>query len=453
MSYKKLNARSTSIGIIQSKFVEFIKNHPIKITNSNFSYTEDFLPIFGDNKIQSFPTFIQEEIDEEFKEASINIRKIIDKIPGQVFKSDFKKIYDYYDMSQFGRSFEKFESIFNIVNTNSDYMVSRGDFIMTLEGLKCIEFNFGTDLGGWENKIGQDLYLNNELIADFIEENQLTPIYQDTLSKMFDHIIKSIIKNVKELENDVNTVFFYESGTPKTDYFTEIYDQCIKNFEGMRGELFFSNSKELYVEEDKVYLNNKRVACIVDIGHACHNEVYECFKMKNIIVFNGPISHILGNKLNFALLHDENYNHVFSSYELELIKKYIPYAFRIEPENFKKLEQVIEHKSNWVLKPGQGFSGKDVYVGKEVSQDRWNELIESARDDRNSIVQEFCEPPTFLYLDKEGNIVPHHTVFGFFVFGHTYADGFIRFSRLSDSLVINVSLGAEKGFFLKVGKI
>lgn len=445
------DSNTDNIGIIQSKFVEFVKTYPTRITNENFPKREDISPVFEGKELQSFPTFINEEQNEEFKEVSVQVRTIINKIPSLIFKSDFKKMFDYYDLAQYGRSFEKLEALHNLVNTNPDFMVSRGDFILTNDGLKCIEFNLGTNLGGWENNIIQNLYLKNILITTFIKENQLVILPQDTLAQEFTHIIESTIQNVKNIDNEVNTVFFYNPGIEKSQYYIDLYSQCIKKFKSLKGALFFSSSKELSVKENKVYLVNIRIAAVVDMGDLCKVEVFKCFKLNTVMVYNTPVSHILGDKLNMALLHDENFNHRFSHRDLELIRKYIPYALRIEPVNFEKLEDVIQNKDEWVLKPGQGAAGKGVFVGKEMSQDKWKNLIESAKKNRNSIVQKFCAPLAFDYMDKENNITLHHLVFGFFVFGNTYADGLIRLTPIDKSLVINVSLGARLGFFLKVG--
>lgn len=446
----KVNSSDSHIGIVQSKFVEFVKNYRIQVKNSNFGYSENIPPIFGDGKLQSFPTFINEERNEEFKQLSTSVRKIIDKIPDLVFNSDFKKIFDYYDMHEYGASFEKLEMLFHLVRTNHSCMLTRGDFILTDEGLKCIEFNFGTNLGGWENKIAEDLYLNNDLITQFLEENQLTLLPQDTLVKKFTHIIESTIKNVKNLGNEINTVLLHNAPREKIEHYREVYKQCISNYKGLRGELYFSTVEEVYVEEDKVYLNRKRIASFIDFGHFFKMEVYECFKRKTVLILNGPITRIVSNKINFALLHDEKYNGVFSNSELEVIKKHVPYTFRIEPENYEKLNDVILNKHEWVLKPGQGSGGNGVFIGSEVSQDKWRDLIENSKKERMSILQKFCKPQAFNYLDIENNIVPHHLIFGFFVFGNEYADGFIRLNPLNKSLVINVSLGAQKGYFLKV---
>jgi uncharacterized circularly permuted ATP-grasp superfamily protein len=183
--------------------------------------------------------------------------------------------------------------------------------------------------------------------------------------------------------------------------------------------------------------------------------------MGNLIMFNGPITHLLSNKLNLALLSENEDTGAFTPGDREIIKKYIPWTRRLVPGEvtfgtgtFDMEDFLSSHREKLVIKPDRELGGIDIQVGKFTAAEQWEEAIGNAfRDkDRNWLVQEYVEPSTHLYQYSDDGYAEHQIIWGLFVFGSTYAGGFLRLIPKNEDRkgVINTHQGAEKTAILEV---
>jgi hypothetical protein len=70
---------------------------------------------------------------------------------------------------------------------------------------------------------------------------------------------------------------------------------------------------------------------------------------------------------------------------------------------------------------------------------------------RSWVVQEYIESPTYLYQLGENGYAEHHAVWGFFVFGSTYAGGWARvLPTANKSGVLNCHQGAKVSVVFEV---
>ena len=105
-------------------------------------------------------------------------------------------------------------------------------------------------------------------------------------------------------------------------------------------------------------------------------------------------------------------------------------------------KHVISHKDQLVLKPGDSYGGKNVYIGRETDEATWENLVGNIfRNREDWVVQRYVDISQMtvpiangsgiMMANKKYNINP-------FVFAHRYAGSV---ARLSDQSVINVSAG------------
>jgi uncharacterized circularly permuted ATP-grasp superfamily protein len=102
---------------------------------------------------------------------------------------------------------------------------------------------------------------------------------------------------------------------------------------------------------------------------------------------------------------------------------------------------VADNRERLVLKPASSYGGRNVSLGMETPQERWEEIIAAHADRADFIVQEYVPVPEEMFPTIEGghvqmrlkrfNINP-------FGIGGRHAGSI---TRISDRAVINVSAG------------
>ena len=99
-----------------------------------------------------------------------------------------------------------------------------------------------------------------------------------------------------------------------------------------------------------------------------------------------------------------------------------------------------DEKETLVLKPAEGFGGKDVIIGRETRDDEWNHAIDRALKS-NWMVQEVLNVPIMTVptvVNNKLEFVAKKMNTCCFIFDEEYAGSF---SRLSEESVINVTRG------------
>ena len=74
----------------------------------------------------------------------------------------------------------------------------------------------------------------------------------------------------------------------------------------------------------------------------------------------------------------------------------------LELKNRAELEDVRDHREQWVIKLGKGQAGESVWVGRHLTPHAWKSLMNRvAKYPRKFIAQEYCAPSRFLGRDAD----------------------------------------------------
>jgi len=174
-------------------------------------------------------------------------------------------------------------------------------------------------------------------------------------------------------------------------------------------------------------------------------------------LFNGPISIVLSDKRNLALLSQSQRSSLFSAEEQEVIRNHIPWtrlvaAERVEfhGEEVFLPDLLAAERNRLVLKEGRSFGGKGVHLGRATSAARWEEVARTALESGGWVVQERLESLPYLYQCGESGCAPHDVIWGPFVFGDTYGGVILRMQPQAAGGAVNLSLAATEGIVLEV---
>lgn len=441
------------------KFLEFVEKNPDCLIRSSFSSLQ-----WHDKKIklQPWPTFINQKKKEEMAAASIRLCKLIKRIPQRIFNNNPDKISQYYRMPP--------DIVKMQLDTSNqqhiDQLMARGDFIISASGLKCIEFNVSSDLGGLEKPIWESMYLNTPIISRFLENNRAEVKNTNLLALLLRRLIDIVMSNWPR-QKEINIAFVipgYMEGhrNKEISYLNQSYQGVlgVKN-KHLQGQIIFRDYHHLNTDANGVYdeVKKVRVHILIELYTGMvMPDILGHFKQGNLLLYNGPITRLLSSKLNLGLLSESEDSTIFSGEEREIIKTYIPWSRKIDTvdttykgtkirlDNF-----LLSNKEKFVIKPSEGSGGIGICVGKNTRATQWIEAVKLAVSQKNWLAQEYIESLPYLYQTGESGCGEHNVIWGGFVFGTEYVGGWVRILSRKDSKgIINRLQGAEEGVIFEV---
>ncbi len=180
-----------------------------------------------------------------------------------------------------------------------------------------------------------------------------------------------------------------------------------------------------------------------------HPALVEAYRARAICMVNSFRSKLVHKKTLFALLTDENYNHLFSSAELEVIRGHVPWTRRVRNEytsldgkQIDVLDYARRNRDNLVLKPNDDYGGSGIWIGWNSEQDAWEDAIGQALANGDYLIQQRVRTARELFpaLGSDGKI---HFAEQLVDLDPLLFNGRVRsaFTRLSSSELANVSSG------------
>ena len=474
-----------NLSTLNLRFLDHASKTPDCLKADNYYLLELNDPLF---KLQPWPTFINRETKRKITEASLKVLKLIKRIPSQVFSNDSGKISRYYGINPSLSDY----FLYGLTDNHLDNLLSRGDFIFTSSGLKCVEFNINTNLGGMDLSSWGSRYLATPVISEFIDRYRVKINNKNLHSVLIEHLLDAAGKFYTE-SDEINIAIVLPQGTnnPRKDsqemYFNSLLNTLLNVKKScLKGKVFICDYLSLEVTGEDVFFQGNKIHCILEWCQGfVPDRILDIFKRGKILICNGAIAFLLSTKLNLALLSENKDSGLFSPGDRATIETYIPWTRRIirgetDYEGMKvKLEEfIISNRENLVLKPLLGTGGKDIYVGRYTPKEEWQKVVETAFLNNNWrdiipehpltekkwyqfseralsvkgwIVQEYIESSKYLYQWGESGCAEHHAVWGFFIFGDLYAGGWVRLLPTSNkSGIINCHQGARVSVIFEV---
>jgi hypothetical protein len=434
-------------------------------------------------KMQPWPMFFSAAARAEIGGAAAKVFDLIKSIPLRVFDGDYQKMSDYYEIPV--DLIEYFLS--GVTQEHLDGLVARGDFVMSPQGMKCIEFNVNTNLGGLGSVFWQSAYLSVPLIRRFLQQEAIELRNRGFFAHLFDHIIDDILERFPRRTGGLNVacVMLPGGGTmneaQQQRYLESVFNGVLQTKgQGLKGSVVICDYSRLSVTGDTVFYRETPIHAMFELcmGYV-PPQFTEAFKAGGTAVYNGAITWLMSTKLNFALLSEREDSDVFSSHEQETIKKHIPWTRKVTPgrttykgKEIDLVDFILAERERLVLKPLVGSGGKDVYigartaadewekvfekslqckstmadvvVGKDMNFEQWKALMEKALSIEQWLVQEYATSYPFVFQHGEEGYVPHDVSWGLFVFGSRYSGGWARvLPSAHEKGVVNAHQGAE----------
>lgn len=443
-------------------FIEFVKKNPEALKLSSFKSLELNDRYYA---LQAWPTFISRARKEDFRDTAINLCELIKSIPARLFNNDPEKIGAYYNVP---KNLVKVQ----LEGVSADHLanlVGRGDFIFLTSGLKCLEFNVTANVSGWQMPDWEARYLKTPVIAQFLKQYRLKINNDNFMGIFLDHIIQSA-EHLAEPYGDsngrlLNAAMLTEGFTgnitgknPMQAYLNRLYQEKLKS-KSLKGSVIICDHQYLDFDQNYVYFKGNRIHAVTELYHGLIPPgIVRAAAKKNLRLINGPITGLLSNKFNLALLSEYENSDLFSQEERETIKNHIPWTRRIvagettyKEEKIKLDNFLMTQKNRLVIKPSIGLGGEGVFIGPGTSTEKWENLVNTSLREKTSLVQELVDAPPSLYQVGEDGFAPHDTVWGTWVFGPLYGGSFVRaIPKKGARRVVNAYTGAKISIVFEV---
>lgn len=440
-------------------FRQFARERPDLVDRARqpvFDHARDLLTF----RLQPWPTFVRSEKLNELKRLSLGISRLLKSIPQRVFNTP-AELARFYNLP----SAEVAEILFAEPNC-IDEAISRGDFIDTPHGFKCIEFNFTPNLGGWETPILVDMHLSVPGFSEFVRDHQIAIHYTNTVRLLLQHLVRDVL--AKGLAADGRLLIAIllssqDSRVPHLGRALQFFNQELMLVlaelgTGLDAEMIFCPYAELVISRGQVLCRGRRVHALVDCSDdPLDSRVYRCFKARTIQFYNGPVSGPLSDKRNLALASELEASGLFSEEERELIRTCLPWSRKVlaEPVEFRGEraflpELLARHREDLVLKEGTASGGKGVLMGISTPASEWEEAVGKALATGEWMVQERLESRPYLFQSGDSGCSVHDVIWGPFVFGQTYGGVILRMQPNAFGRPVNLSLAATEGIVFEV---
>jgi hypothetical protein len=231
-----------------------------------------------------------------------------------------------------------------------------------------------------------------------------------------------------------------------------------ENAPELAGTIVMRNYSDLTARGAQLYDGARRLHSVIE-RHVDSTEamVFRCFKLGGLHLYNGPISWILSDKRNIALLSELGDSDLFDAQERALIRDHVPWARRILPgetlfdgERVRIEDLLRARRERFVIKKARSLGGAHVILGRFSSPEEWDAALAAALAGGDWIAQEYVESLPYLFQAGEHGCCPHDVVWGPFVFGDRYAGAILRVQPKILQGIVNLTRGATEGIVLEV---
>ena len=173
-------------------------------------------------------------------------------------------------------------------------------------------------------------------------------------------------------------------------------------------------------------------------------DLIEAVRAGKVALIGSFAGHIVHDKQIFEVLHKPETQAFLTPEEVAFVKRTVPLTTFLDDAHVN-LAEVRANKDAWIIKPTDHYGAHDVYAGCAVSQERWEELVDTFANSKAGypfIVQSYVTPFRTLTLPPDTGIqdisddevrtqpVPYNNLNGLYLYDGTFQGVFSRLGPL-----------------------
>jgi len=406
-----------------------------RIEHSLFRFGRFTIPTFFKSR------FIVREQERLLKKVTEQFATILDKVVNLYFTEPM--LADVLGLTDKAR---------HLVAIDPGY--SQSSVIMRLDGflegetLKLFEINADSPAGMGYADMLEEVFLGMKELQPFFDQ------FHVSRNRRADKLLEKLLHVYEEFSgtNEKPNIAIVDWRTVKTKSELEYLKHC---FEQKGFRTIIADPRDLRMKEGRLHYGGFRIDLVY--RRVIFNEIVEkldelkdfisAYEKKAICMVNPLRSKLASSRAVLSVLTNPEYDRFFSDKENEVKREILPWTRRLlDAEKFYGGRKIYlidflkDEKDALVLKPSEGYGGRDVIIGSETTEEEWNRTIDRALKG-NWIVQEFTPVPIMtvpVQIDNKLDFKYKKTCLNVFSFGKSYSG---CMSRLSEQTVINVSSG------------
>jgi hypothetical protein len=443
----------------QGRFLDFVDAHPECLDPQTFQVLvrhDDFFKY----DMHPWPFFLDRSKMDELEEVNLRLARLVRQVPVRLLENDPARFADFY-----GIALETARLTAMLIERTDALSgtVGRGDFILSGDVFKCCELNMAGNLGGIGTSIMAETYLSIPVLRHFLDETGYVIDATDQFQVLFRHFLDEARRFDLAKDGELNAAITFDAANLPGPAWREHADRTWRGIlahegGGLTGRLAICTDRDLTEKRGELHQGDLPIQLVLDTENGLVGRpVFLALLAGKARAYNGPVTQILSDKLNLALLSEYAGSGLFTPEERQLIERHVPWTRRVahefadyEGQRVYLPDFLLEHRERFVLKLGTSMQGTDVHIGRTTSPEAWARQLRAAIAGRTWLAQEYIQPASYLYQNQEGGAGLHDVVWGFFVFGDRPGGAFLRLQPQGRAGVINAHQGARLGLVLGV---
>jgi hypothetical protein len=466
MSEMEIEAGALSAGARWSsahrKFLDACRERPALRRRASFAAVHDHNPLPTYPSLQSWPIFADRARIAEMERVAVGLTRLFKGIPLRFFGGDPRKMAAFYQFDQ--------PDLLAVVMAEPNAIagaVARFDFLEDESGLRCLELNAGSYLGGWFTEFLEPLYLGCPELSSFLSDHGLRVHHRPSVRLMFSHFIRDTLRSRIWRQGEMNLAIVlyphvesYSRSVDRPDLMQQAWEAALTAQDrALRGSAFICSYDDLETAGISLRYRGRPVHAILEqLDGATDRSVFRCFKAGGVNLFSGPMTMLLSDKRNLAVLSAAaSAGGPLDDEEKRLLNRHLPWTRMVARETtvFRGEQAFLPdllatRREELVLKGAQSLGGAHVRIGRFLSDAAWEEAVRGSLEAPGWIVQEGVRSLPWLFQSGEEGAAIHDAVWGIFVFGDSYGGTFVRLLPRERQGIVNVLQGCDVGVVLEI---
>jgi len=408
--------------------------------------TAPFLPTFGNSfnlVLLPRPMFLAQSVVDTAT-ADLNlVHDAITGLPDRLFDGDLRRYYAGLNMD--ARS----AGILLRTATGRAPRYARADMIYDGTGLRLVEYNVGSELGGLQlGEMGRGLMQVPEF-RDFAQAHQLS--YQDSAAEVA-AVLRRAGAPVTGGRDPVVAVVEWTGQIPAAPGLYVAFQEVMAA-QGI--EVLLADVTEVRNRDGKLYLGDRAIDVALRYFMLAHvlsrpdgaeviEPILRAHEDGGTVLFADLETTAFAYKDNLVYLSDPRYRQVYSPAEAAAIDRVLPWTRRVldevteaEGTRVKLLDYCVARQESLVLKPHDGYAAVGTFAGWETSAQQWRSILDDHADG-SYIVQHRVVPQVEPMLDPDtAEMLDCVPVYGVFLTERGYAGMFNRVQGPGRTAVIS----------------
>ena len=350
------------------RFLEYVQQHPELLERSTFQGIEH-LEELGGYPLQAWPTFISSRFMSDIHRWNKVLCHLAKVMPHRVLGNSVEGFAKFYEITE--------DHAQLVLATYAqprwiEETISRGDFMLTADGFKCMEYNLSSRLGGWHSSWATDGLLEIEPVRRFVESAGLKVRRGSTFKTLMGYLVKRVIQRFASKE--VNIVAFARPGEVTMEKgqieLVQSMERELQAVESLLGgkvtcRLLQGTPEQLEERGGYLYLGEHRVHAVLEGAYGNSGlDAMRCWLKGTVDLYNGPATPVLIDKRNLALISELEDSSLLSDDERKVVKAHLPWTRRVSTERLHDeavapvpRQEFLRRREELVLKPSDQNSG------------------------------------------------------------------------------------------------